>query len=247
MNSIPEVSDNEIRDHMDFNQLIANHQLAIRKAFLIKYGLVTLVAIMAIGIYYAYESGSLNEKAATIKTKAAGDSIAINATVTSSATTTNRVNDIPEKKETPKKSKIKKDNEKVVEKKNAALLPDTTNNIQAADSALRKEPAAVPESAYVQAEPLAGYDHLFEYFRTNIKYPEQAVLDSIQGVVTVTFVVNAKGEVRDVRIDDKLGKFFVEENLSVIENMPAWKPAQLNGRNVSSKMSLPLTFRINKQ
>ena len=102
------------------------------------------------------------------------------------------------------------------------------------------------ESGYIQAEPVQGYAELYEYFNANLVYPVEALKYSIQGVHTISFVINTQGMPEQIEIVKSLGPSFEKECKRLIENMPAWKPARLNGKPVPSKISLPLTFQIQK-
>ena len=100
------------------------------------------------------------------------------------------------------------------------------------------------EQLYIQAEPIDGYAALYEYFSKELIYPTATLPDSVQGVLTVTFIMNRNGKAENIQFSGSLGKPFEEEANRLIENMPPWKAATLNGRPVPSKMSLPLTFQI---
>lgn len=104
-------------------------------------------------------------------------------------------------------------------------------------------PGALPEAGYVQAEPVRGYPDLYEYLSANLVYPAVALKDSIQGVMTVSFVINKAGHAEQIVVLNSLGPAFDEEVQRLIGGMPAWKPALLHGKPVSSKMSLPVTFQ----
>ncbi|HEV8513943.1 MAG TPA: hypothetical protein VGQ59_11730, partial [Cyclobacteriaceae bacterium] len=43
-------------------------------------------------------------------------------------------------------------------------------------------------SQFTEAEPMEGYSALYEYFNRELKYPIEAARDSIEGIVTVSFV-----------------------------------------------------------
>lgn len=104
-----------------------------------------------------------------------------------------------------------------------------------------------PQTVYVQAEPVDGYEVLYAYFAKEIIYPQEAVKDSIQGVLTVTFLINRQGKPEKIKTSGSLGKAFEAEAIRLIENMPLWKPATLNGQPVTSKLSIPLTFQLQKK
>ncbi len=109
----------------------------------------------------------------------------------------------------------------------------------------RTEPS-VKESEYKQAEPIQGYPELYKFFNSNLIYPTVALTDSIQGVQTISFVINKDGKPEQIQVVNSLGEPFEKEAKRLVENMPAWKPATLNGKPVASKVSLPLTFQIQK-
>src|SRR5687767_12423395 len=74
----------------------------------------------------------------------------------------------------------------------------------------RKEDKSAPESPatesiYIQAEPVSGYDSLFAYFRANLHYPTEAIPDSVQGVLTVSFVIDKQGSVDHIEFPKTLG------------------------------------------
>ena len=85
---------------------------------------------------------------------------------------------------------------------------------------------------------------LMQFLRENIKYPETAEKNGIQGRVICTFVVENDGSVSDVQIlrsvDDALDK----EAVRVIQAMPTWVPGKQNGEPVFVKFTLPITFKL---
>ena len=102
------------------------------------------------------------------------------------------------------------------------------------------------ESIYIQAEPIDGYASLYAYLNVHLKYPTESIKDSTQGVQTVSFIVNVNGKPEKIEFVESLGAPFERESKRLIESMPAWKPATLNGKPVPSKLVLPLTFQIQK-
>lgn len=98
--------------------------------------------------------------------------------------------------------------------------------------------------AYVDAEPVDGIENLYEYFDLNLKYPVEALTDSIEGSVVVRFTVTEEGKIDNIIIQKSLGDAFDIEAIRLIENMPPWKPATVNQIPISSKLSVPLHFRV---
>lgn len=121
--------------------------------------------------------------------------------------------------------------------------PTPTTSVRDETTKVQEEKTTAVD-VYLEAEPVNGYPELYEYFRRELHYPEIAVKDSIEGVVSVSFVVGKTGQPEQLKIVQSLGPAFDEEAKRIIMGMPAWQPATLNGKPVPAKVSLPLTFHI---
>lgn len=90
-----------------------------------------------------------------------------------------------------------------------------------------------------------GQNALDNYVNNNIDYPEKAIDDNTAGTVRVSFVVDEHGKVTRAHIiGDKLGNGLDEQALKVVNNMPAWKPGKVNGKNVKTRLELPIAFQV---
>jgi protein TonB len=90
-----------------------------------------------------------------------------------------------------------------------------------------------------------GEEALFRYLGKSIRYPHIAVENGIEGIVTVQFVVDYEGNIKDVKVlSAAKGGGLEEEATRVIKAMPKWKPGRQNGRNVSVLYSIPVNFRL---
>jgi TonB family protein len=89
---------------------------------------------------------------------------------------------------------------------------------------------------------VGGNDSLKAYLVRNIKYPEQAIKDSIQGRVFVTFVVNSNGEVKQTKVLRGVNEELNQEAIRVVSSMPNWEPGKQNGKKVSVQYNLPINF-----
>ena len=94
------------------------------------------------------------------------------------------------------------------------------------------------------AEFPGGTDKLREYLRSNLIYPQKAIELVIQGRVYVTFVVRKDGSIADPKVSRSVDPILDAEALRVVREMPDWKPATVNGKDVSSYFTLPLIFSI---
>lgn len=89
-----------------------------------------------------------------------------------------------------------------------------------------------------------GIAELMKYLSSNIKYPVEAHKAGIQGRVVVSFVVNKDGTVKDAKIVRSVDKSIDAEALRVISAMPKWQPGYQDGKAVSVRYTLPVTFRL---
>ena len=90
-----------------------------------------------------------------------------------------------------------------------------------------------------------GQNALDNYVNNNIDYPEKAIDDNTTGTVRVSFVVDEHGKVTRAHIiGNKLGNGLDEQALKVVSNMPAWKPGKVNGKNVRTRLELPIAFQV---
>jgi len=90
-----------------------------------------------------------------------------------------------------------------------------------------------------------GIDALMKYLGSNIKYPEQAKKDAIQGRVFVSFVVEKSGDVSNVELLRGIGGGCDEEAMRVVSDMPSWKAGKdESGKTVRVKYNLPIKFAL---
>jgi len=96
---------------------------------------------------------------------------------------------------------------------------------------------------YVEQMPEFGGD-LGSYLSKNIRYPDQARENNIEGRVTLKFVVNEDGSISAAQVIRKLGGGCDEEALRVVNSMPKWKPGKQNGHPVKVYFTLPIVFKL---
>lgn len=95
-----------------------------------------------------------------------------------------------------------------------------------------------------QAEFPGGLNELMKWLSDNVKYPENAFKNGVQGRVIVKFIIEKDGKIGDASILKGIDPQLDNEALRVVKEMPAWQPAKVNGEVVASYFNLPVTFRI---
>ena len=96
----------------------------------------------------------------------------------------------------------------------------------------------------VDPEFPGGMEALIKYLSENIKYPEQAKKDKIQGKVYISFVVEKDGSVADAKVLRGIGGGCDEEALRVVNAMPKWTPGKQLGEPVRVQFNLPVVFKL---
>jgi TonB family protein len=85
---------------------------------------------------------------------------------------------------------------------------------------------------------------LFDYLRTNINYPKEAVDSGIHGTVFVRFVIEVDGSISQVTVLRGIGYGCDEEAIRVIQNMPNWIPAKYKGTPERAQFQFPVIFAL---
>lgn len=116
------------------------------------------------------------------------------------------------------------------------LLMAGSVNVSAQD-----EPMTQPEIA---PEYPGGTVAMFSYIQQNLKYPEGAKEQEIQGRVIVQFTVETDGTVSDVKVVKSVDPLVDDQVVRAISAMPAWKPGMHEGKPVRASYSIPIRFRL---
>lgn len=85
---------------------------------------------------------------------------------------------------------------------------------------------------------------LRKYVAENIRYPNAARENDIQGKVYVRFVVKKDGSVGDVTILRGVDPLLDKEAIRVIKNLPKWKPGMQRGKAVKVYYTMPINFQL---
>ena len=92
---------------------------------------------------------------------------------------------------------------------------------------------------------VGGQSAMEDFVNKNIEYPQDAIDNNIEGVVSVQFAVDDKGNISNVStVGQKLGYGLEEEAIKVVSKMPKWTPGQVKGKNVKTWRTLPINYRL---
>lgn len=137
----------------------------------------------------------------------------------------------------------------IVETKVVESAGDTTKpaDVKYVPAEVRKQLKGTPvfEVAEEMPEfPGGGMSAFMDYIKTNMRYPASAKENGTQGRVTVQFVVDEDGSIKDSKVLRSVDKDMDAEALRLINTMPKWKPGRQKGQPVAVKFTVPVMFRL---
>lgn len=83
-----------------------------------------------------------------------------------------------------------------------------------------------------------------QYLQVNLKYPQSAKDNGIEGVVAVIFTVKADGTIGNIKIKRMVDPDLENEAIRLVKQMPAWEPAMDNGSPVESTAEVDVPFTL---
>jgi bla regulator protein blaR1 len=89
---------------------------------------------------------------------------------------------------------------------------------------------------------------LMQYIFSNLKYPEKAVENGIEGIAVIKFLVTKKGQISNVEILKDPGNDCGKAAKQVVENMnnmtEKWIPGKIKGKKANVTFTLPVKFKL---
>lgn len=89
-----------------------------------------------------------------------------------------------------------------------------------------------------------GMQALFEFLKENIKYPEDAQKQKVEGRVLAKFVVETDGSISNIEVVKHAFPSLDAEAVRVIQAMPKWAPGKQKGQAVRVKFVVPINFNL---
>lgn len=249
LDKTPSVSRKEIESYMDFDKVLkgASDTATVGNQFF--KGTFVIIGILLVGVMaYQYFTNDTDFSKSESANKKIVDKELSQLTPETPITLESEriVENTPEKKEPIIISNAEK---QLKERRKEPTPKENTVKSKGDNSvAIPKEDKTSEETSYtyIEAIPVEGLTYLYAYFRENLTYPNELRKDSIEGVVLISFTVLRDSTVSNVQVVQSLGEKFDNEAIRVINNMPKWIPATVNETPVNSKLSIPLTFNIEK-
>ncbi len=129
-------------------------------------------------------------------------------------------------------------------KKGKASVAMSTSGSSTANKTMRDKNGIYINPTVMPAYP-GGSDALESYIDDHIDYNQQAVDNNTSGRTVISFVVDKDGKVSNVKeVGPKIGNGLDEQAIKAIQDMPKWTPGKVNGKDVKSRVDLPINFQI---
>ncbi|MEY3050767.1 MAG: hypothetical protein RLY31_552 [Bacteroidota bacterium] len=87
-------------------------------------------------------------------------------------------------------------------------------------------------------------EKLLAFIYRNIRYPEMARENGVEGMVVIQFVVEQDGSISEPNLVRDIGAGCGEEAKRVVMSMPAWNPGKQRDRAVRVMFTLPVRFKL---
>lgn len=107
---------------------------------------------------------------------------------------------------------------------------------------------AAPDPVFKVVEKMpvypGGMDGMLKFLSQNVRYPETAKKENIQGTVVVQFVIAKDGSIKDPHVVKGIGGGANEEAVRVVNLMPKWEPGTQKDQAVNVQFNLPIRFKL---
>ena len=110
------------------------------------------------------------------------------------------------------------------------------------------EPVEQDNKVYNSVEQMpefpGGVAEMMKFLQMNIKYPPTAAANKIEGRVIVQFIIDATGQVGDVKVVRSVDEELDAEAVRVVKSMPKFTPGRQDGKAVAVWYTLPISFKL---
>lgn len=107
----------------------------------------------------------------------------------------------------------------------------------------------VEEEIFVTAEEMPTFQggdlsKFRNWVQNNVKYPQIALENGIQGNVVIKFVVEKDGKLSNIQVLQSPDKTLSDAAVQVLQKSPKWKPGKQRNKPVRVTYTLPVSFKI---
>lgn len=108
------------------------------------------------------------------------------------------------------------------------------------------EPVETLDFVRVEKKPVfpGGEAALLRFIRENVKYPEIAIRNNVQGKVHVEFIIDESGKVTDVKVLNDFDPYLSREAERVVGLIPDWEPGLQRNKPVKVRYIVPIDYKL---
>lgn len=112
----------------------------------------------------------------------------------------------------------------------------------------KNDEVEIPTIVDVDAEYPGGYKEMVKFLSSQLRYPEHAIQQNIEGSARMRFVVEKDGSIKNIEVVKGVPdcQECDLEAKRVILKMPNWKAGENNGKKVRSYFTMAITFKLTK-
>lgn len=87
-------------------------------------------------------------------------------------------------------------------------------------------------------------DDFRKFLQNEIKYPQEAIDKKIKGRVSVQFIVDKNGYIKNAKVVRGVHSSIDQEALRIVYSSPKWKPGIKDGQTVDVILTYPIEFKL---
>ncbi|WP_422089576.1 energy transducer TonB [Tenacibaculum ovolyticum] len=86
-----------------------------------------------------------------------------------------------------------------------------------------------------------------KHINSTFEYPEKAIEQGIEGDITVSFIIDKKGEIKNIKASgDKYQKILNAEAKRIVSLLPVFKPGKQDGKELNVFYSFSMSFSLDE-
>lgn len=105
------------------------------------------------------------------------------------------------------------------------------------------------DQPFVRAEQMPSFQGgdimtFRKWVQDNVKFPQIALENGIQGTVNLSFVIERDGSLTNIKVVRSPDRSLSEEAVRVLSKSPKWQPGKQRNKPVRVSFNLPVVFRM---
>lgn len=99
-------------------------------------------------------------------------------------------------------------------------------------------------TSFESAKPRGGNKALKDFIKNNLRYPDAARENEIEGTVVLQLTIDIDSSISNIDIKKSLGYGCDEEAIRLVEEGPTWSAARKDGNRVEDKVKIKVKFKL---